>query len=96
MLSLLIVALMDGIPTSPEHLARDFITHLIYTQMFAYDTYYGTLLGAALWTLAVEVQFYLIFPLLARAFLKKPAVTFAAMFAAGWAIARSCWRAWRM
>ena len=27
-LTLLIVALMDGIPTSPEHLARDFITHL--------------------------------------------------------------------
>ncbi len=32
--------------------------------MFAYDTYYATNLGGSLWTLALEMQLYLIFPLL--------------------------------
>ncbi len=54
-------------------------SHLTYTQMFAYDTYYATNLGGSLWTLALEMQLYLIFPLLARAFRRQPALTFAAM-----------------
>lgn len=47
--------------------------------MFFFNTYYATNLGGALWTLAVEMQFYLLFPLLARAFLRMPALTFAGM-----------------
>lgn len=47
-------------------LLRDLVSHLTYTQMFAYDTYYATNLGGALWTLALEMQLYLLFPLLAR------------------------------
>ena len=43
------------------------------------DTYYWTSLNAALWTVAVEMQFYLLFPLLARAFGKRPALTFSLM-----------------
>ena len=58
---------------------RDVLSHLTYTQMFAYDTYYATNLGGSLWTLALEMQFYLIFPLLARAFRRRPALTFTAM-----------------
>ena len=46
--------------------------------MFAYDTYYATNLGGLL-TLALEMQLYLIFLPLARAFRRKPAATFAAM-----------------
>lgn len=64
-----------------DHMLRDLFSHLTYTHMFFYDAYYASNLGGALWTLAVEMQFYLIFPLLARAFYKLPATTFAAMTA---------------
>ena len=58
---------------------RDLLSHLTYTQMFAYDTYYATNLGGSLWTLALEMQLYLLFPLLARAFRRRPVLTFTAM-----------------
>jgi len=73
----------------PEHMRRDLFSHLTYTHMFFYDAYYASNLGGALWTLAVEMQFYLLFPLLARAFYKVPAATFAVM--AGAAL---CFRGW--
>lgn len=63
------------------HMVRDLVSHLTYTHMFFYDAYYASNLGGALWTLAIEMQFYLIFPLLARAFYRLPATTFAAMVA---------------
>ena len=65
----------------PGHMQRDLFSHLTYTHMFFYDAYYASNLGGALWTLAVEMQFYLIFPLLARAFYRLPATTFCAMTA---------------
>ena len=64
-----------------EHMIRDIVSHLTYTHMFFYDAYYASNLGGALWTLAIEMQFYLLFPLIARAFYKLPTATFAAMVA---------------
>ena len=58
---------------------RDVVSHLTYTQMFTYDTYYATNIGGALWTLALEMQLYLLFPLLARVFRQQPVLTFTAM-----------------
>lgn len=72
-----------------EHMIRDLVSHLTYTHMFFYDAYYSSNLGGALWTLAVEMQFYLLFPLIARAFYKLPATTFAAMVAVA-----LCFRGW--
>lgn len=76
-----IVALATNAYYSREHMLRDLFSHLTYTHMFFYDAYYASNLGGALWTLAVEMQFYLVFPLLARAFYKLPATTFAVMTA---------------
>lgn len=66
-------------------MAADLATHLTYTQMFTYNTYYATKLGGALWTLALEMQLYALFPLFARAFKRSPLITLAAMtgFSAG-------------
>ena len=75
------VALATNAYVDKAHMARDLVSHLTYTHMFFYDAYYASNLGGALWTLAVEMQFYLIFPLLARAFYRMPATTFAAMVA---------------
>ncbi|MBR4038700.1 MAG: acyltransferase [Clostridia bacterium] len=71
------------------HMIRDLVSHLTYTHMFFYDAYYSSNLGGALWTLAVEMQFYLLFPLIARAFYRLPATTFAAMVAIS-----LCFRGW--
>jgi len=75
------VALATNAYYTREHMLRDMLSHLTYTHMFFYDAYYSSNLGGALWTLALEMQLYLLFPLLARAFYRLPATTFAAMMA---------------
>jgi len=75
------VALATNAYYTREHMLRDMLSHLTYTHMFFYDAYYASNLGGALWTLALEMQLYLLFPLLARAFYRLPATTFAAMMA---------------
>ncbi|MCL2544857.1 MAG: acyltransferase [Clostridia bacterium] len=62
---------------------KDLWTHLTFTHVFFYETYVATELNVVLWTLAIEVQFYLIFPLVAWAFSKRPLITWAALTAAG-------------
>ncbi len=64
---------------SAKHFWTDLLAHLSFTHNFFPESYTFTRLNGALWTLAVEVQFYLIFPLLARAFERKPACTYLCM-----------------
>jgi peptidoglycan/LPS O-acetylase OafA/YrhL len=61
----------------------DILTHLTFTFNFFPDTYLYTPLNGVLWTVAVEMQFYLLFPWLARAARKKPAITIGSMVVAG-------------
>ena len=61
------------------YLVKDLATHFTFTFPFFYDTYVATPLGAASWTLAIEVQAYLLFPLLGRCALRRPAVTLVSM-----------------
>ncbi len=83
--ALFLIALPQGMYGSPANMWKDIITHLTFTFNFWADTYLRTPLNGALWTVAVEVQFYLIFPLLARATQKRPALTLGLMALAGWA-----------
>lgn len=62
---------------------KDLLSHLTFTQVFSYDTYVATRFDVVLWTLAVEVQFYLIFPFLAKLFVRWPVWTWLGMAAAG-------------
>ena len=64
---------------SSSELWGDLLPHLTFTHNFFYGSYLFTKLNGVLWTLAVEVQFYLLFPWLARAFEKKPILTYLAM-----------------
>lgn len=57
---------------SAPYMVKDLATHLTFTFPFFYDTYIATPLGAASWTLAIEVQAYALFPLIARGIMKKP------------------------
>ena len=62
-------------------LVKDVATHLTFTFPFFRDTLLATPLGGACWTLAIEVQAYALFPLVARGALKKPVLTFSVMAA---------------
>lgn len=61
---------------------KDLLSTLTFTQTFWVETYIGTHINVVLWTAAIEMQFYLLFPLLARAFARRPVWTYLAMVAA--------------
>ena len=69
------VCLPWGLYYSPQFLVKDTVTHLTFIFPFFRDTYLSTPLGAACWTLAIEVQAYALFPWIARASLKRPGRT---------------------
>lgn len=72
-------ALPNGLYASRTAMWKDLAAHATFTHNLFEETYFATPLNGAMWTLAVEVQFYLIFPLLGKAFRKQPAATYAGM-----------------
>ena len=72
---LFIVAIPWKLYDSTPYLVKDVATHLTFTFTFFRDTYLYTPLGAASWTLAIMVQAYALFPLIAKGVMKKPALT---------------------
>lgn len=76
---LLVVAIPQGLFRDAGHAAADMAAHVTFTHTLFSFSYWGTPLNGALWTLAIEMQFYLLFPLLGRAFRKMPVLTYAAM-----------------
>ena len=81
LVTLFVIAIPWGLYESPQFLVKDVATHLTFTFPFFRDTYVFTPLGAACWTLAVEVQAYLLFPWIAKGVMKKPALTLGVMSA---------------
>ncbi len=66
------------------HMGRDLLAHATFTHTLFEFSYTYTPLNGVLWTLGVEMQFYLVFPLIARLFSKKPAWVYAAMVLAAY------------
>lgn len=62
---------------------RDLVSHLTFTNMFRIDTYVFSPINGALWTVALEVQFYLLFPLLRQLFKKQPVLTYLGLMGLG-------------
>ena len=81
LVTLFAVAIPWKLYNTPQYLVKDVITHLTFIFPFFRDTYIFTPLGAASWTLAIEVQAYLLFPLIAKGVMKKPAFTLGMMCA---------------
>jgi len=79
LLVLFLFALPLGEYADHQFLWKDLLSHIFFVHNFSYDTLIGTKLNGVLWTVAVEVQFYLIFPLLAKCFQKKPILTYSGM-----------------
>ena len=68
-------AIPQGLYRSGWAMAKDLWAHFTFTHTLFYDSYLLSPLSGVLWTLAVEVQFYILWPLIARAFTKRPALT---------------------
>ena len=87
-LSVLIVLFAFAIPLSEYggdtgFMMKDLITHLTFTNNLFGDVNCMTHLNGVLWTVAVEMQLYLIFPLLVWLFRKCPVGTYLGMTAIG-------------
>jgi peptidoglycan/LPS O-acetylase OafA/YrhL len=72
-------ALPQGKYYSSEHMWTDVLSHLTFTHNLFPMAYQGTQLNGVLWTLAVEVQFYLIAPFVCWVFMKKPLLSYVLM-----------------
>ena len=59
--------------------AKDLFSHLTFTFNLIPQVASFSQLNGVLWTVALEVQFYLIFPLIVKAFRKKPVLTYIIM-----------------
>lgn len=68
-------ALSKGAYRNTWEMIRDLLAHLTFTHSLFPFSYTGSPLNGVLWTLSVEVQFYLLFPLVGRLYQKHPAWT---------------------
>ena len=73
------LALLEGKYLNLRMAGADLAAHLTFTFNLFPDTYFRTPINGALWTLAVEMQFYLLFPFLARGFRRFPVLTYCLM-----------------
>lgn len=69
--------------------ARDIVFHLLFIHNW-FGVTYGSIEGV-LWSLGVEVQFYVLFPLLVLAFVRRPLTTTFVLF-----VIANAWRLWAM
>ena len=80
---MLVFAVLEPNFTDGFRLFQDLLAHLGFVHNLYGFSYNATRLNVVLWTLAVEVQFYLILPALAPAFRRRPIVAYLAMTGAG-------------
>ncbi len=75
-------ALPRGLYPSGWAAVKDMLAHMTFLHTFSYETYLLSPMFGGLWTLAVEVQFYFLWPALSRAFLRRPGAVCGALAAA--------------
>lgn len=79
----LVWALGIAIYPNAKVMLVDLMTHLTFTHTFKDYTYLWTNLNVVLWTVAILMQFYLIFPLIVRLFRKNAQITMVLMMVIG-------------
>lgn len=75
MLTTIFYAMPRALYNTPGFMVKDILMHATFTQVLSYDTYFLSPMAATIWTLSVEVQFYVIWPLLARLYTRRPGET---------------------
>lgn len=94
LLMLFCIALPYGLYSSTSQMAQDVASHLTFTHTFFRGSYFNTKVGGTAWTLAIEMQAYLIFPLIARMAVRNTAGTTGYMMLAAWIFRAVCM--WKM
>ncbi len=83
--SVLLIFFLVSVPSqayrSVSDALGDLVPTLTFTQTFFPDTLLDNRINGVLWTAAIEMQFYVFFPFLAKAFSKKPVWTYLGMLA---------------
>ena len=79
----LVIALIAGEYGSVTGLLGDLLPHLVFLNNWFTASAQATHLNGVLWTVAVEVQFYLLFPYIVKFFKKNPVATYLAMVFVG-------------
>ena len=82
--ALFFIALPQQLYYSPRVMWKDLLSHLTFSQTFFYQPYQATHLNGVLWTVCIEMQLYLLFPLMASCARKKPGLTLGTMAVLGW------------
>lgn len=83
LLILFCFALPLGEYSDLTQMLHDLLPHLIFVHNWFSFSLLSTHLNGVLWTVAVLVQFYVVFPFLAKTFQKKPFATYGCMTAVG-------------
>lgn len=83
LICLILFALPLGEYSNRLFMAKDLFSHIFFVNNLWADTLVSTKLNVVLWTVAVEVQLYIVFPFLAKCFQKKPMITYSIMVAVG-------------
>lgn len=82
---ILVIMFVDCIPNhayeSVQDLLREIFSYLTFTQMFSLKTFQFTNINIVLWAVVIEVQFYIVFPWIAKLFRKVPILTYIGMVA---------------
>jgi len=88
-ITIIFYALPQGLYTSIKDGVLDLLAHLTFTHNLFPKTYFSSPLPGVLWTLAVEVQFYVLFPYIGKIYGKHPILV-----CVGLTIAALGFRAW--
>lgn len=70
----IILSFEQGMFTSSKELLWNIFTHIIFIHNFFPKTYYS--INGVFWSLAVEIQFYILFPIILYLFKRKPFLTY--------------------
>lgn len=84
LLMLFLVAIPQKLFHSSQALHLDLWTHLTFTHTFFRAPYQYSQINGVLWTVVIEMQMYLLFPLIGRLAKRQPAWTLIVLTALGW------------
>jgi peptidoglycan/LPS O-acetylase OafA/YrhL len=86
LVTLFFYALPNHLYSTSAFMLKDLLAHFTFTHNLFSDVYFNTPLPGVLWTLGVEVQFYVLFPLIACFYRERPGLTCLLLMLAGLAV----------